>query len=99
MTLTKQHVEHLKGLFADFSIKQGTEVFMSAESGVVGYGNVQCVKSVCEPLGEISLYGQNICPKIHHISKTLPNLILIGDVLRLMRERSLLENKNLESEL
>lgn len=38
---------------------KGCVVYMKASSGMSGYGNPQCVKSVCEPLSEISLYGHN----------------------------------------
>ena len=37
----------------------GCTVMMKADSGMEGYGNIQCVKTVCEPLSEISLYGHN----------------------------------------
>jgi hypothetical protein len=37
----------------------GCTVYMNGSSGCVGYGNIQCVSGVCEPLGEVSLYGHN----------------------------------------
>ena len=40
-------------------LKKGCVVKMKASSGMTGYGNAQCISSVCEPLGEISLYGHN----------------------------------------
>ena len=40
---------------------------MSSDSGCPGYGNPQCVKSVCEPLGELSLYGHNQSYKTYDV--------------------------------
>ena len=51
------------------NLKKGSVVFMSPESGLKGYGNPQCVSHVCEPLGEIGLYGHNQHYKIHHVLK------------------------------
>jgi hypothetical protein len=50
---------------------QGCVVMMSRESGMQGYGNPQCVKDVCEPLGEISLYGHNQHYKAWQIERIL----------------------------
>lgn len=47
----------------------GCTVYMSSNSGCIGYGNIQCVNGVCEPLGEISLYGHNQNYKIDDIKK------------------------------
>lgn len=38
---------------------KGCIVVMKQSSGLIGYGNLQCVSSVCEPLAEIGLYGHN----------------------------------------
>ena len=40
-------------------LTKGCVVMMKSSSKLVGYGNPQCVSSVCEPLGTISLYGHN----------------------------------------
>ncbi len=40
-------------------LTRGCVVFMKASSGLIGYGNGQCVSDVCEPLGTISLFGHN----------------------------------------
>ena len=41
-------------------LKKGCIVFMKTSSGLVGYGNSQCVSKVHhESLGTISLYGHN----------------------------------------
>lgn len=52
-------------------IEKGCEVMMGAESGCVGYGNIQCVKEVCEPLGTVALYGHNQHYNIHDIRKVV----------------------------
>ena len=46
-------------------------VVMMKPNTIVGYGNPQCVSNVCEPLGEISLYGHNQYYKIWQIDKIL----------------------------
>jgi len=48
---------------------KGCTVYMSANSGCIGYGNIQCISNVCEPLGEISLYGHNQSYKIRDIKE------------------------------
>ena len=40
-------------------LTRGCVVFMKASSGLTGYGNGQCVSSICEQLGTISLFGHN----------------------------------------
>jgi len=50
---------------------KGCVVIMSGDSGMQGYGNPQCISSVCEPLGELSLYGHNQHYKTYHVSKVL----------------------------
>ncbi len=51
-------------------LKKGSVVFMKASSGLVGYGNVQCVSSVFgASLDTISLYGHNQHYKTHDIDK------------------------------
>jgi hypothetical protein len=52
-------------------IVKGCVVIMSGESGMKGYGNPQSVSKVCEPLGELSLYGHNQHYKIHHVLKVI----------------------------
>ena len=52
-------------------IVKGCVVRMKSSSGLVGYGNAQCVSSVIEPLGEISLYGHNQCYKDYDVEKVL----------------------------
>jgi len=49
----------------------GCIVFMKAASGMRGYGNPQCVSNVCEPLGEISLFGHNQCYKDYHVLRVI----------------------------
>ncbi|KKM17688.1 hypothetical protein LCGC14_1673280 [marine sediment metagenome] len=51
------------------TLTRGCIVFMKASSGLVGYGNAQCVSSVCEPLGGIGLFGHNQQYKIRDIEK------------------------------
>lgn len=48
-------------------LTRGCIVRMSASSGVVGYGNKQCVSGVCEPLGTLSLFGHNPHYKISDV--------------------------------
>lgn len=48
---------------------KGCVVMMKAGSGIIGYGDPQCVSSVCEPLDEISLYGHNQLYKTWDIQK------------------------------
>ena len=51
-------------------LKKGCVVFMKSSSGLVGYGNAQCVKEVHhESLGTISLYGHNQHYKTYDIDK------------------------------
>ena len=52
-------------------LKRGCVVFMKASSGLTGYGNEQCVSSVCEPLGTVSLFGHNQHYKIYDIDKVI----------------------------
>ncbi len=48
-------------------IIKGCVVMMKSSSGLIGYGNPQCVQDVCEPLGTISLYGHNQHYKTHDV--------------------------------
>lgn len=41
-------------------LEVGAVVLMKASSGLVGYGNRQCVSYYCEPLGTLGLYGHNV---------------------------------------
>jgi hypothetical protein len=50
---------------------KGCVVQMKAESGLPGYGNPQCVSSVCEPLGTIVLYGHNQHYRSYDVEKVL----------------------------
>lgn len=50
---------------------RGCVVMMKANSGLVGYGNPQCVSSVCEQNHEISLYGHNQLYKTWDIQKII----------------------------
>lgn len=50
---------------------KGCVVMMTPKSGINGYGNAQCVSSVCEPLSEISLYGHNQHYKFWHVERIL----------------------------
>jgi len=50
-------------------LKRGCVVFMKASSGLIGYGNAQCVSDVCAELGTISLYGHNQLYKTYDIDK------------------------------
>ena len=50
---------------------EGDVVFMKASSGLCGYGNAQCISSVCEPLGEISLYGHNQIYNMYDIARVV----------------------------
>ena len=52
-------------------ITRGCVVMMKASSGLRGYGNEQCVSSVCEPLGTISLFGHNQHYKIYDVAKII----------------------------
>ncbi len=50
-------------------LTRGCVVFMKASSGFFGYGNEQCVSSVCEELGTVSLFGHNQHYKIYDIDR------------------------------
>jgi hypothetical protein len=50
-------------------LTRGCVVFMKAWSGLTGYGNEQCVSSVCEELGTVSLFGHNQHYKIYDIDR------------------------------
>lgn len=50
-------------------LKKGCVVFMKASSGLLGYGNAQCVSDHCPELGTVSLYGHNQCYKTYDIDK------------------------------
>ena len=67
--------EALKKQRADKLVK-GCVVMMESSSGMKGYGDSQCVKSVCEPLSEISLYGHNQHYKIWDVKNILEYPIL-----------------------
>ncbi len=54
-------------------LKKGDVVMMKRESGMLGYGNAQCVQEVCAELGTISLYGHNQRYKDYHVAKVLPS--------------------------
>lgn len=53
------------------TLTKGCVVFMKSDSGLVGYGNPQCISNVCLPLGEISLYGHNQHYKDYHVSEVI----------------------------
>jgi hypothetical protein len=55
----------------DEELVRGCVVRMRASSGLVGYGNDQCVSNVCKPLGEISLFGHNQHYKIYDIAEVI----------------------------
>jgi len=59
----------LRGCSRATTLVKGCEVYMSSDSGCIGYGNIQCVSSVCEPLGELSLYGHNMNYKIYNVKQ------------------------------
>jgi hypothetical protein len=48
---------------------KGCVVKMKSSSGMVGWGNVQCVSSVCEELGTLSLYGHNQHYKTYDVAE------------------------------
>jgi len=50
-------------------LTRGCVVRMKETSGLVGYGNEQCVSSVCEPLGTLSLFGHNQHYKIYDVAE------------------------------
>lgn len=50
-------------------LTRGCVVFMKASSGLTGYGNGQCVSSVCKELGTVSLFGHNQHYKIYDIDR------------------------------
>lgn len=52
-------------------LTKGCVVMMKSNSGLVGYGNPQCVSSICEPLGTISLYGHNQHYKDYDVEKII----------------------------
>lgn len=52
-------------------LMSGCVVRMKASSGMPGYGNIQCVSSVCEPLDTISLYGHNQHYKTWDVERVL----------------------------
>lgn len=52
-------------------LTKGCIVMMKSGSGLHGYGNAQCVSSVCEPLGELSLYGHNQYYKTYHVDRVV----------------------------
>ena len=52
-------------------LNKGCIVLMKKESGLVGYGNPQCISNYCEELGTISLYGHNQHYKDYHVDKII----------------------------
>jgi len=50
-------------------LTRGCVVKMKASSGLVGYGNEQCVSGVCEPLGTLSLFGHNQHYKTYDVAE------------------------------
>ena len=53
-------------------LKKGCVVFLKASSGLVGYGNAQCVREVHhKSLGTIGLYGHNQHYKTDDIEKVV----------------------------
>lgn len=52
-------------------LKRGSVVFMKKESGIIGWGNEQCVSRVFESDYKISLFGHNEHYKISDISKLI----------------------------
>ncbi len=58
---------------------KGDVVFMKASSGMMGYGNAQCISEVhCEQLGTISLYGHNQHYKTYDIARIVDHARLIA---------------------
>jgi len=52
-------------------IVKGSVVLMKKESGLVGYGNYQCVSWVSDEIGELSLYGHNEHYKNYDVEKII----------------------------
>lgn len=52
-------------------LNKGCVVLMKKESGLVGYGNPQCISNYCEELGTISLYGHNQHYKDYHVDRVI----------------------------
>ncbi len=50
---------------------RGCVVRMKSSSGLVGYGNEQCVSSVCDPLETLSLFGHNQHYKIYDVAEVI----------------------------
>ena len=58
---------------------KGDVVFMKASSGMMGYGNAQCISEVhSEQLGTISLYGHNQHYKTYDIARVVEHNPLIA---------------------
>lgn len=52
------------------NLKRGDVVFMKP-STCEGWGNEQCISGVCEPLGEISLFGHNQAYKTYDVARVV----------------------------
>ncbi len=80
-------------------IKKGCVVFMKASSGLVGYGNAQCVSGVHGPeLGTISLYGHNQHYKASDIDKIVEFPEICPEILALAKTMQYKLNKNKHKE-
>lgn len=53
-------------------LKRGDVVYMKSDSGLIGYGNPQCVSWVSHEIGELSLYGHNEHYHTYDVKEIIP---------------------------
>lgn len=76
-------------------LTRGCVVKMKASSGLVGYGNEQCVSSVCEPLGTLSLFGHNEHYKLYDVAEIVEHPATAEIRLATEREMKIINILNL----
>lgn len=57
---------------ANEKLKRGDVVYMKSDSGLIGYGNPQCVSWVSHEIGELSLYGHNEHYHTYDVKEIIP---------------------------
>jgi len=76
------------------ALGKGMAVFVNADFGIQGYGNVQCVETYTPETGEISLYGQNEDGRSYNIKTILGHPITLSVVLLALDLKNRCEENN-----
>jgi hypothetical protein len=73
-------------------LKRGCVVFMKRESGLIGWGNAQCVSWVSPEINKLSLYGHNEHYETYDVEKIVESPPDISELVGALRELCDLKN-------